>query len=291
MDKVDVHVHILAKLSDEFPREVSSMAPADREGTAEQLLEEMDATGIDKAVLIEMGGTKLEHHNYVTHCVRRWPDRFTSTGLVDINDPDPPARLRELMDATPIEGIRLGTLGDPGAEKAEDLITYGLFTCADELGLNINLYGGPGNVGYLELLAPAFPDVNISIDHLGVTPTTAFTPDPYNRPRFDHEPLPPANYPEILRLARFDNIFVKISGEYAFSKVPWPYGDMKSMVEQIHQAYGAERMQWCTDFPWIVPDPTYAKLVELPEHHLSDIPAGDRAMIMGGSALKIWFRR
>ena len=291
MDKVDVHVHVLAKLSDEFPRQVSSMAPADREGTAEQLLREMDATGIDKAVLIDMGGTALEHHNYVTHCVRRWPDRFTSTGLVDVDDPDPPARLRELQDATRIEGIRLGSLGDPDAEKAEDLSTYSLFGCADELGLNINLYGGPGNISCLELLAPAFPGVNISVDHLGVTPTTPLTSDPYNRPRFDDEPLPPANYPRILGLARFDNIYIKVSGEYAFSKVPWPYGDMKTMVEQIYQAYGAGRMMWCTDFPWIVPDPTYAKLVELPKHHLPDISAQDMEMLMGGSALKIWFKR
>ena len=39
----------------------------------------------------------------VGQCVRQWPDRFTATGLVDLNDPDPPARLRELTEATGIE--------------------------------------------------------------------------------------------------------------------------------------------------------------------------------------------
>ena len=90
MDKVDVHVHVLTRLSDEFPRQVSGLAPADREGTAEQLLQEMDANGIDRAVLIDMGGTALEHHKYVTHCVRTWPDRFTATGLIDLGAPPPP---------------------------------------------------------------------------------------------------------------------------------------------------------------------------------------------------------
>ncbi|MCZ6676352.1 MAG: amidohydrolase family protein, partial [Candidatus Poribacteria bacterium] len=121
MDKVDVHVHVFARLSDEFPRGVSSLAPADKEATAEQLLREMDAAGIDRTVLIDMGGTRLEDHRYVTHCVQKWPDRFTATGLVDVNDPDPPARLRELVEATGIEGIRLGDLGDPDAARAEDL--------------------------------------------------------------------------------------------------------------------------------------------------------------------------
>ncbi len=55
--------------------------------------------------------------------------RFTATGLVDMDDPDPPARLKELVEATGIEGIRLGHLGDPDAEKPEDLQAYGLFQC------------------------------------------------------------------------------------------------------------------------------------------------------------------
>ena len=127
MQNVDVHVHVLAKLSDEFPREVSGLAPAEREGTAEQLLEEMDANGIDRAVLIDMGGTAIEHHKYVTHCVRSWPDRFTATGLIDIDAPDPASRLRQLADATKIEGIRLGSLGDPSATSVEELGTGEFF--------------------------------------------------------------------------------------------------------------------------------------------------------------------
>ena len=157
--------------------------------------------------------------------------------------------------------------------------------------MNINVYGGPDNLPCIELLAPAFPGISFSLDHLGMMPSTPFTPDPWNRPRFADEPLPPQNLPRILALAEHDNIYIKVSGEYAFSKVPWPYGDMKEIVEQIYQAYGAGRLMWCTDFPWILPDPTYAKLVELPQHHLPDIPAEDRDMLMGGTALKIWFRR
>ena len=291
MDKVDVHVHVLTRLSDEFPRQVSGLAPADREGTAEQLLQEMDANSIDRAVLIDMGGTALEHHKYVTHCVRTWPDRFTATGLIDLGASDPPARLRELVDATEIEGIRLGSLGNPDAASVEELDTFALLQTVDELGLNINLYGGGKNLPILEMVAPAFPGISFSLDHLGMMPTTCFPPDPWNRPRFADEPLPPDNYPRILALARHQNIYIKISGEYAFSKVPWPYDDMKEMVQQIHQAYGAARMMWCTDFPWIVPEPTYARLVELPKHHLPNISDEDHELLMGGTALKIWFRR
>ena len=172
MDKVDVHVHVFAKLSDQYPRDVSGLAPADKEATAEQLLREMDAAGIDKTVLIDMGGTRIEEHRYVTHCVQKWPDRFTATGLVAADDPDTPSRLKELVEATSIEGIRIGDLGDPTATRAQDLKAYDLFQCADELSININIYTGSANIAGVEMLAEAFPNLNISLDHLGVMPST-----------------------------------------------------------------------------------------------------------------------
>ncbi|MFA6109314.1 MAG: amidohydrolase family protein [Candidatus Latescibacterota bacterium] len=289
MDKVDVHVHVFDRLSDQFPRGVSTLAPAERTATAEQLLREMDAAGIARAVLIDMGGTRLEEHRYVTSCIRRWPDRFVATGLVDVNDPDPPARLRELVAATGIKGIRLGNLGDPAATSANELLAYGLFEVASELGLNINVYASGGQVGNLALLAAAFPKVTISLDHLGVCPTTASSVDRWGRPRFDDEPLPPVTYPRMLDLARFPNVVVKISGEYAFSKVPCPYGDMKPMVERVYRAFGPGRMMWCSDFPWIVVEPGYGRLAALLDQHLPDIPAAEREQIMGGNGLRVWF--
>ncbi len=290
MDKVDVHVHVFAKFSDTIHREVTRLAPADKEGTAEQLLRDMDAAGIDRTVLVEMNGTRIEYHAYVTHCVKKWPDRFTATGLVDVNDPDPPARLRALVEATGIEGIRLGDLGDPEAAQVEDLKSYPLFQCADELGININIYTGSVNIACLEMLAETFPQVNISLDHLGVMPSTAGSTDRWGRPRFDNEPLPPATYPRVLDMARFPNMYIKVSGEYAFSKVPWPYEDMRPMVERIYEAYGPGRMMWCSDSPWIREEPGYQKLVDLIDKHLPAISKDEKDQIMGGTALKIWFK-
>jgi len=291
MEKVDVHVHVFDQLSAEFPREVSDLAPPNREARAEQLLQEMDVAGIDRAVLIDMGGTRIEHHRYVTHCIEKWPDRFTATGLVDVYDPDPPARLEELFEATGIEGIRLaGDLGDPAAQSPEELQVYGLFQRADELGLNINIYGRSAQIPCIEMLVRAFPRVNVSLDHLGVCPSTSLVPDRWGRPRSVDEPIPPSTYPQIVDLAQYANVYIKVSGEYAFSKVPYPYGDMKPMVEQIYRAYGPERMMWCSDFPWIVEKPGYQRLVGLIDHHLPSISESAKDMIIGGNALKIWFK-
>ena len=122
-------------------------------------------------------------------------------------------------------------------------------------------------------------------------PATPSVVDRWGRPRFDDEPLPPATYPRVIDMARFPNVYIKVSGEYAFSKKPWPYEDMKPMVEQIYEAYGPERMMWCTDSPWILEEPGYQQLVDLIDLHLPSLSKDEKEKIMGGTALKIWFKR
>jgi L-fuconolactonase len=292
MEKIDAHVHVFDRFSEAFPREVSSLAPAGRAATAEQLLHEMDGAGIDRAVLIQMGGFEIEQHRYVAWCVDKWPDRFVAVGLVDANGADPPARLDSLYEATGIAGIRLmGRLGDPGEARVEKLAAYSLFQRADQLGLNINLYCQSDQISNIELLMRAFPGVCVGLDHLGICPSTAFVPDRWGRPRFDDEPIPPPTYPQILGLARYPNVYVKVSGEYAFSKEPYPYQDLRPMVEGIYRAYGAERMMWCTDFPWISEEPGYRRLVALLDRHLPHLAEGERSLIAGGNASQVWFGR
>ena len=142
MDKVDVHVHVFDLPSERFPRELSSLAPADRACPIEALIADMDASGIDRAVLIEMNGTQIEQHAYVTHCVQTWPDRFTATGLIDLTTLDRPPAC-ESCRRHGIEGNPAGALAirpHSGPRSGDDAV----FECADELGININIYtGGP----------------------------------------------------------------------------------------------------------------------------------------------------
>jgi predicted TIM-barrel fold metal-dependent hydrolase len=292
MVKIDAHVHVFDRVSEAFPRETSSLTPAGRTATSEQLLREMDAAGIDRAILIQIGGFEIEHHRYVSWSVSKWPDRFAAVGLVDVNDVDPPARLNALYEATGIAGIRLmGKLGDPGAARAEELPAFGLFRRADQLGLNINLYCTCDQISNIERLVRAFPGVRVSLDHIGICPSTTFVPDRWERPRFDDEPIPPLTYPRILDLAHYPNVYVKVSGEYAFSKKPYPYADMRPMVERVYRAYGADRMMWCTDFPWICKEPGYRRLVELLDHHLPHLIESEKTLIVGSNALRVWFSR
>ena len=62
--RIDSHLHVFARPSAEFPREITSSMPAEREAPVEDLLAHMADHAIDKAVLVQTGGTSLAHHAY-----------------------------------------------------------------------------------------------------------------------------------------------------------------------------------------------------------------------------------
>ncbi len=44
---------------------------------------------------------------------------------------------------------------------------------------------------------------------------------------------------------------------------------------------------WATDFPWILEDPGYDKLVQVIDELLPDLSAQQKAEIMGGTAKRV----
>jgi predicted TIM-barrel fold metal-dependent hydrolase len=107
--------------------------------------------------------------------------------------------------------------------------------------------------------------------------------DEHGRPRFDIT-LPPSSLDTVETLARHKNVYVHLSGQYAFTKEPYPYADLTPVVERVYRAFGAERMMWASDYPWIDVEPGYAKTLALVDRHLPELTPAERLAIRGGTA-------
>ena len=57
----------------------------------ESLLHEMSRAGVDKALLVQIGG--IYDNSYLIECMRRFPGRFSVVAMVDTDLPDAPQRL------------------------------------------------------------------------------------------------------------------------------------------------------------------------------------------------------
>jgi L-fuconolactonase len=288
---VDAHVHVFAKKSAEFPRTVSPQYPEEGEAPVEVLLEQMESHGVDQAVLVQIGGPELEYHTYLQHCLKTYPKRFRGIGLIPKEIwHAPETHMDRLAEKGGIVGFRLFEVGGPIDPLAKmdvtTFSTYPIWKHAAKKDYVIWLYSCAKDAHQIPFLVQAFPQVRVVFNHLMVCPgENAFAHDDKGRPRIQ-SPMPPLTRYSMLGLHEFPNVAVKFSGQYAFSQEDWPYKDLEKWHRTLLSKFGAERVMWATDFPWIVEEPGYGKLVQVIDELLPDLETKQRDLIMGEAARK-----
>ena len=99
--------------------------------------------------------------------------------------------------------------------------------------------------------------------------------------------LPISDLPQVLALARFDNVAIKVSGACTLSRASFPFADIWNPLRRVFDAFGFERCMWGTDW-------TRAVDVVSPEHaveafRVTDrLSASERTALMGGSLTRIY---
>ena len=288
MVRIDAQVHVFAKVSDAFPREADSICPADREEPIEKLLAEMYAHQIHQAVLVQIGGTGLDHHAYLLHCLATHPDRFLGIGLISPNTPDPEAHMDRLAGETGIIGFRLFAIGgprDPFAPMAvEEFDTYRIWKHAAEKDYVLWLYPQAADAHLIPYLLEVFPQTRVVLNYLGICPGKGkLSWDEKGRPHIDtsrHNPVGHTTY----RLNRYENVVAHLSGQYAFSREAYPYRDIAGWHQILLNCFGPKRLMWASDFPWILGDPGYGPLTNIARELMPDISETEYDDIMGETA-------
>ena len=288
MVRIDAHLHVFAKSSSLFPRTSTDLAPSEREESVEKFLDFMQESAIDQAMLVQLGGPHIAEHAYLQQCLETYPDRFLGIGLIPPNCPDPKAHMDRLAEGGGIVGFRLGTLGGPRDPFAPvDVRTfesYPIWQHAAERDYVLWLYVRAADAHLTAYLVEAFPQVRVVFNHLGVCPGEGkFRIDEYGRPRIETPSYNPSQH-TVYRLARYENVTVLLSGQYAFSKQPYPYEDLMGWHRTLYNDFGADRLMWASDAPWIYEEPGYGPLTQLIDQLMPQISESDRAAIMGGTA-------
>lgn len=276
---VDAHAHVFPALSTRFPRDVHELFPAERSADVESFLAVMDAAGVDQAVLVPVSA----HDHYVAECVRLHPSRFAAIGVADGDDPDSYLRRAERNG---IRGLRMHHLGDP-ASATDQLRTLALLTALAGAGHVLSFYASLEQLPLLERMLEEVPALSVVLNHLGFPKPDDYTVDSHGRPTIESE-LPPPSLGAVERLAAYPGVNVSVSGEYAFSRRPHPHTDLNPVVERIFAAYGAERMLWASDYPWIAQEPGYEPQLALVDSYLPDLGPEERAAILGGNARQLF---
>ena len=120
-------------------------------------------------------------------------------------------------------------------------------------------------------LVEQYPNLNVVIDHMA-----------------DCLPDEPEKLQLLLDLARFPQVYVKISHTWSISKESYPWKDTHEQVKKVYHTFGGKRIMWGTDWPVCLSRATYAQTLSVVRDEMDFFAPEDREWVLGKTALQIW---
>lgn len=283
LTNIDGHVHVFRAVSERYPRSVHAMYPAEMEAPVEDLLETLDRNHVDGAVVVPLS----PHDDYLAECLASYPERLRGIGVLDPDRSGDADDARRRLSEVGLRGLRVFRLGDQATSVPQELEAWPVLEVLSDIDGVLWLYVSDEEMKLLPLILDRLPELRVVLNHMGWPLPDDFQVDELGRPSIPGL-VPPPTLETVRRLARYDRVHVMFSGEYAFSSEAFPFSDLAGVVTAIYESYGAERMIWASDYPWIRDAPGYEAQLGLVDHYLPRITARERQAIMGGTAARLF---
>jgi predicted TIM-barrel fold metal-dependent hydrolase len=236
-------------------------------------LAEMAGAGVDCAVIHPPSSLGEAVNAYAVEAVRRHPDKFCILGHFDLQSPDREQIVQHWRERPGMLGFRF-TFNQPHEKSwwTDGSLDWFWKACEEE-DLRVGLLAGGSNLAALAKIAERHPRLKVHIDHLGrgggghgQKDDTAF-----------------ANLGEMLALAKYPNIAVKMSGAPSYSSDAYPYRSIHRYLQQIFDAFGPDRCFWGTDITRM--PCSYRQCVTLFTEELPWLKGRDLERVMGGAVV------
>jgi predicted TIM-barrel fold metal-dependent hydrolase len=265
---IDSHVHVW-KHDPAFPFAEGAHPPTE-DASVEMLLELMKANRIARTVIIQVIHYRWDN-SYLADVLRRYPQFFKGVCRVDPQDPAAPDRFSRLTEEQGFHGVRLSPAAGPDGDWIRSPLMSSLWRRCARLKVPMTLLLPAARISDIEPLIQANPELQVVIDHMADIP-----------------PTHPRELNLLLALARYPNVFVKISHLWSLSSDSYPYADMTKQVKSLHAAFGARRLMWGTDWPISLKQLSYSQAIDLFGSHLDYLPLDDRQQIFYKTVQEVW---
>ena len=280
MKITDAQVHLYEPDTPEhpWPKEPGRGAPPKKHAqgfSALEMLGAMEAVGVDRAVIVPPVWAG-DNNAPALAAAAKYPGKFAVMGRIDPYAADSPERLEHWLEQPNMLGIRMSgrwsTLPKPFYEAFDDPALEWYWAACERLEIPIMILTGK-YVSKLAPIAQRHPRLVMIIDHLSVqhadTVAQAF-----------------GAYDDVLAVARFPGIHIKVGNAPNASRKPYPFDDVHDYLRGIHKAFGARRMLWEADITQLTKN-TYAECLRLWQEGLPFLSAEDREWILGRTAAQV----
>lgn len=230
----------------------------------DEALADMDAAGITGAI-IHPPSWDPNSNALAIAAATAHPERFAILGRIPLDEPDKHDQIETWLDQPGMRGLRYTFLKPHMKTWPHDGIMNWLWPAAERLGIPIALLAGD----FLPLvgrIAARHPGLRLIVDHFGVA-------------RGHKDDAAFVTLPDLLALARYPNVAVKVTGGPQYVSDPYPFLSLKPRYRAIYDAFGPRRMFWGTDITRM--PCTWRECVTAFTEHQAWVPAADMPIIMG----------
>jgi predicted TIM-barrel fold metal-dependent hydrolase len=265
---VDSQVHIWEKETAEkpWPAPCGPEMHAAAEFSAEELLEEMNAAGIARAVLVPPAHAG-NRNDLSLRASAVHPERFAVMGRLVLDSKENRRLVDSWMDRPGMRGMRLNLRSAQGREWLHSGELDWFWRSAERNGIPLMIHA-TGVLPEVHAVARRHPELAIAIDHFALHREV-------DQRLFIAESIVDA----LCELADCPNVSVKASALPYFSSEPYPFADLHEPVRKVLLAFGPRRMFWGSDITRRAF--TYPENIRLFTEALPWLSAEDKEWIMG----------
>ena len=268
---VDSQVHIWGADTPERPWPERAAAQRPIPLGADDLLREMDAAGVDRAVIVPPSW-EGDRNDLALAAAVALPERFAVMGRLDPQDPRSRGQIAAWLEQPGMLGLRF-TFHTP---VLAPLLTEGhmdwVWGEAEKAGVPIMVLVPQPLVHLIDKVAEHHPGLKLIMDHLAI-PMGAKDADAFR------------DLDLLLAIAKRPNVSAKVSALPCYSTARYPYAELHGYIRRAYDAFGPRRLFWGTDLSRS-PIP-YRQQVTMFTEEIPWLSSEDKDWIMG-RALCLW---
>lgn len=232
---------------------------------AEELLREMDAAGVARAILVPPSW-ESDRNDVVLAAAQRWPERFAVMGRMSMEAPESRAKIAGWRDQRGMLGLRCSF----NRPKWSPALTEGrvdwLWQESEKAGMPLMVIVTHPMVHLIDRVAEQYPRLKLTLCHLALQSS-----------KKDEEAFRDLDL--LLAIAKRPNVAVKISALPTYTNDVYPYRALHPYLRRVYDAFGPQRMFWGTDLARL--PCTYRQAVTMITEEIPWLSADDKAWIMG----------
>lgn len=294
----DTHAHVLSADREAYPfgtlRGGAAPPVSPIVFPVEELIQQMDACGVDHACLVQRATLYGYDNRYALSAAARFPGRLAPVVVLDGQEPGAAAKLAHLAAERRLAGVRLVaptlTADDTAWLDSEPVLDLWAAASRLHLPVTVILYRLNNAAGRSALLRVArrFRELPILVDHVGLPHSSTPEKKWGEAQGLDYSIPGGPDFgiaEHLTELGALPHVFFKVT-DINFDRLAEAHLDGAGFVRVLADAFGAERLLWGSDVGQS-PAPYSAKVARL-RQAAQRLTEAERSAFLGGTAARLY---